>query len=215
MRHEYREYRMLDIDWLKATFRYDETTGLLYNRHDRFMGVKADVQNHNWENEGSVAGKIAKNGYRVVMIGWKYYHQHIIIWMLSHDGKLPEYQLNHKNRDKADNRLDNLIDSPHLIQLKQRGKPILKTWGKSKFRGVRWDKQTQKWRVQIRTDGKNKYIGRFKDEIDAAHAYDDAARNAGMDEYLMNFPTSGTMSREDTGLETVQKNKLHRGIIND
>ena len=42
----------------------------------------------------------------------------------------------------------------------------------SRFRGVGWHKARKKWEVRIRVDGKQKGIGHFTDEIEAAHAYD-------------------------------------------
>ncbi len=45
----------------------------------------------------------------------------------------------------------------------------------SKYKGVSWCKYRKKWQVQIRVNGKPKYIGLFSDEVEAACAYDAAA----------------------------------------
>jgi hypothetical protein len=45
----------------------------------------------------------------------------------------------------------------------------------SNYKGVYWNKQAQKWHVQIQVDGKKKYIGLFLSEIQAAIAYNNAA----------------------------------------
>lgn len=44
----------------------------------------------------------------------------------------------------------------------------------SKYKGVSWDKHRNKWVVQIRLDGKNKYLGAYIDEDDAARVYNQA-----------------------------------------
>ena len=41
----------------------------------------------------------------------------------------------------------------------------------SKFKGVTWDKKTGKWVAHIKINGKLKYLGLFKNEIDGAKAY--------------------------------------------
>lgn len=46
----------------------------------------------------------------------------------------------------------------------------------SKYLGVDWDKSRNKWRSQITINHKNKWLGRFYNEIDAAKAYDEAAK---------------------------------------
>ena len=45
----------------------------------------------------------------------------------------------------------------------------------SKYKGVYWNKRRKKWQVSICVNGKPTYLGRFKNEIDAAEAYDAAA----------------------------------------
>jgi hypothetical protein len=53
----------------------------------------------------------------------------------------------------------------------------------SGFRGVTWDKVGSKWRAEIKLDGKNKRLGYFagtaRGEVNAALAFDAAARAAG------------------------------------
>ena len=58
----------------------------------------------------------------------------------------------------------------------------------SKFVGVSWKKREQRFAAQIRLDGKNKGLGQFKSEEDAAMAYDAALVGAGLK--AVNFPSS-------------------------
>lgn len=58
----------------------------------------------------------------------------------------------------------------------------------SKFVGVSWKKREQRWAAQIRLEGKNKGLGQFKDELEAARAYDAALVGANL--VPVNFPLS-------------------------
>ena len=48
----------------------------------------------------------------------------------------------------------------------------------STHKGVNWDKATGKWLVRISVDGKQKYLGRFTEEHEAATALEVAQRTA-------------------------------------
>ena len=58
----------------------------------------------------------------------------------------------------------------------------------SRFKGVFWETQTKSWRASIRVDGKTRWLGRFRDEVAAAVAYDEAARLWFGDDAWLNFP---------------------------
>tara|TARA_B110000208_G_scaffold94374_1_gene118371 strand:+ start:221 stop:664 length:444 start_codon:yes stop_codon:yes gene_type:complete len=57
----------------------------------------------------------------------------------------------------------------------------------SKFTGVTWHFTGNKWQVQIRVNRKQKHVGYFTDEVNAAHAYDAYAITNGV-ETTRNFP---------------------------
>lgn len=47
---------------------------------------------------------------------------------------------------------------------------------KSAYKGVVWNRGSRKWVAQIRVGTKNKYLGAFVDQTEAAMAYDIAAK---------------------------------------
>lgn len=57
----------------------------------------------------------------------------------------------------------------------------------SMYLGVSKDKNSGLWRSQIRSCGKVIHLGRFKDEIEAAKAYDDAAKTHHKEFANLNF----------------------------
>jgi hypothetical protein len=54
--------------------------------------------------------------------------------------------------------------------------------------GVSWCKSINKWKAEIRCDGKLHYLGCFGDEEEAARAYDSAARVHKGGRAQLNFP---------------------------
>lgn len=81
-------------------------------------------------------------------------------------------EVDHKDGDGLNNTRANLrLCSNSQNQWNQRVRPI----GTSRFKGVSWHRQTQKWRAQIRKYGKKYWLGHFADEEEAALAYNKAA----------------------------------------
>lgn len=50
---------------------------------------------------------------------------------------------------------------------------------KRRFRGVSFHKSINRWIAQIKIDGKVKFLGSFESDVDAAAAFDAAAKELG------------------------------------
>ena len=97
--------------------------------------------------------------------------------------------VDHKNCDGLDNRKDNLRLATQAQNTRNRRK---KKNGSSQFLGVYFNKEKSAWDSQISSQGKRMFLGRFDNEIDAARAYDEAARKYHKDFARLNFPESTT-----------------------
>lgn len=89
--------------------------------------------------------------------------------------RLPkDVQADHINGRGLDNRKQNLriatVAQNHFNQQSPRLGCV------SKFKGVVWDKRSQKWMARIRFNYKRYYLGLFDKEVRAAKAYNKAAR---------------------------------------
>lgn len=74
------------------------------------------------------------------------------------------------------NRLDNRKCNLRLATRQQNLRNSKKRAGcSSRFKGVCWHNQNNNWRVRIKVDGKEKALGCYSDEIEAAKAYNEAA----------------------------------------
>lgn len=83
--------------------------------------------------------------------------------------------VDHINRDRLDNRRCNLRIATRQENQWNRGKTCLHG-STSQFKGVQFHRHNQLWRARIRVAGKRISLGYFRSEIDAARAYDLAAR---------------------------------------
>lgn len=79
----------------------------------------------------------------------------------------------HINGDRTDNRRSNLRVCTRRENTRNARKTTRQT--SSKYKGVCWHKRNKIWGAQIRVNGKQKYLGDFKTEEQAAHAYNEAA----------------------------------------
>ena len=86
------------------------------------------------------------------------------------------------------NSLDNRRCNLRLCTNSQNQQNQTPQGGSSEFKGVYWRKRDKKWCAGIGHNGKQYYLGLFANEIDAARAYDAAARERFGDFSRANFP---------------------------
>ena len=100
----------------------------------------------------------------------------------------PDSVVDHRNGNGLDNRKANLracLQAENTLNAHaHRGKT-------SRYKGVSWDGRRSGWRVEITINKKTRYVGKFTDEVVAALAYDNSARELFGKFARLNFPTTG------------------------
>jgi hypothetical protein len=143
---------------LRELFMYDPYDGSLI-RVKAVRGYKT----------GTVIGTVKPKGYRVAVVDGKMYRVHHLVWLYHYGDTVPE--LDHINRNRNDNRIENLRPCTHSQNLGN-SRPRV-----HKYKGVTFCKSTRKWRAQL-----SGHIGRFDTIEEAALAY-----NAKAIEYFGEF----------------------------
>ena len=111
---------------------------------------------------GGVAGT-ASNGYLVVRVNGKLYRNHRIIWLWVY-GYFPENQIDHINRIRSDNRIDNLREVSQTCNNRNCG---MSSNNKSGVTGIHWFTRCSTWQSFIMVDYKRKHLGYHKDLTEA------------------------------------------------
>jgi hypothetical protein len=99
--------------------------------------------------------------------------RHLVVDHINHNG-LDNRKANLRSATRAQNNYNRLI-------IKRKG-------ASSKYKGVAWKEDRKKWRARIHFNGKLIFLGYFKDEIQAAKAYDIAAKKYYGRFACLNFP---------------------------
>ncbi|MGP9790672.1 HNH endonuclease [Roseinatronobacter sp. NSM] len=114
---------------------------------------------------------ITQKGYARIMWGRRPLFLHRVLWKMR-AGEDASGFIDHINGDKMDNRQCNLRineGSGNWRNTKPRG-------GASKFKGVYVAKCKSKWGSRIKVNKKTIHLGTYENEVDAAKAYDIAAK---------------------------------------
>lgn len=150
------KYFDLTKEQILSRFTFDKETGIFRFRSDEKR-----------KKAGDIAGFKTIYGYIQIAFGKKRYFAHRLAWVVVY-GKWPETELDHINRIRDDNRIENLRITTHSINLFNQK---LRADNKSGYRRVSLHRPTGKWTAHITAHGKSKYLGYFDDPKDAYAAY--------------------------------------------
>lgn len=128
-----------------------------------------------WRNDGRIAGSIVggpRGGYLQIVIRQEKWHKaHRLAWLYVH-GDWPERELDHRNRIKTDNRIDNLRLATRVENMRNYPVPRNNTSG---VKGVSFCKAKGRYKAYVNFDGKQRYLGLFA-SLEAAATVAVAAR---------------------------------------
>ena len=151
--------RQVAIEALREALDYNPETGRFtwkFRPRDHFQNVKV-WKNVNNRFAGKEAGAINKQGYRIIQINGLMLKAHRIVIALA-DGRWPEYEVDHINQTRDDNRLANLRKATRLENMQNRSQFKSNTSGVT---GVFWHKDNKKWVAFIRAANCQTYLGSF------------------------------------------------------
>ena len=146
--------REREIDHLvEQHYRYDPNTGKLYHK----------VKNSIRVNTGDEVGWINHNNYRYATLKYVKLAVHRIIWRIYY-GSWPNYQLDHINGNKLDNRICNLREvtpreNCQNKKIHRSGKIVGSKKAKNKFIST------------LKVNNKQFHLGYFESEIEAHQHY--------------------------------------------
>ncbi len=116
---------------------------------------------------GKRPGRISKYGYHEIKLSGKIYFAHKLAWLYVH-GHYPQHpqeQIDHVNRDRSDNRIENL----RLVKQGENDKNRSRYKNaKGPLTGVHWDAERKKWRADICSGDKRYNLGRYDSLFEAA-----------------------------------------------
>jgi len=145
---------------LRELFDYDPETGVMTRRISTAPRAQA----------GQIVGTPDGSGYLRISIGGKKFRLHRLIHMYVH-GAWPEHDIDHRDRNRSNNRLLNLRPATRAENCQNSGIPAHNTSG---FKGVSWSKTMHKWEARISVANHGKVLGYFKTRELASAAYQTA-----------------------------------------
>lgn len=148
--------QILTQEKLKTLLHYDPDTGVLIWRAKPSRGIKV----------GRQAGTPTSEGYLALQINKKKMFAHRAIWFYVY-GIWPEQEIDHINRNRADNRFVNLRAATRLENSHNTGKHVTNTSG---YKGVTFHRRSKRWQVQLSANNKTFYVGQFTQLTDAVQA---------------------------------------------
>lgn len=142
---------------VKEMFTYDAELGVLIWKKSTGGPIKA----------GMKAGTLHPKGYTTILLDGKRYLTHRLVWFYVYS-EFPNVHIDHINKIKADNRIENL----RLATKPENGKNVrIRKDNSTGFKGVSFYKASGKYKAEATLNSKCHYLGLFNTAIEASDAY--------------------------------------------
>lgn len=143
----------------KERLNYDRATGKLY-----------------WKNgprKGKESGWTDRYGYRLTRVAGHLLRNHHIVWWME-TGEWPEAEIDHKDNDPSNNQFNNLrLSNRHGQGANQKRQ----SRREGEYKGVYLNPcNSGRYHAKIKVNQKSIHLGSFDTKVEAAKAYDKAAR---------------------------------------
>lgn len=128
----------LSLETLKHRLLYNPETGV-FTRKCLMVG----------SSMGSVCGSLKPSGYVVVRVDGEYYRAHRLAWFYQY-GKWPTGDVDHINRNRSDNRIENLRESDRSENLCNSS---VRSDNTSGVKGVHFNRTNRTYTVRVQKNG--------------------------------------------------------------
>ena len=164
----------ITVEYIKSILDCDTESGTLKWKHRSRDLFKDEWSFKVWNNRfcGKNAGCLSKDGYIRIRIYGKHYLAHRLLYFVETGNFVKE--IDHINKIRSDNRILNLREATR--QQNGWNRSVRKD-SSSGVKGVVFHPEANKWRAQIKINGKTKHIGLFASKEDAGEAFAKYAKN--------------------------------------
>lgn len=152
---------MLTAEFVRGLLNYDPETGIFTWK----------VRAANCIQIGDISGYRCSSGHIVIRIKRRGYFAHRLAFLYM-TGAMPENVVDHRDTDPGNNRWLNLRHATTAQNAQNSGVWKTSTTG---FKGVCFNKRIGKYQVQVRANGKRRYLGLYTTAEEAHAAYCEAA----------------------------------------
>lgn len=172
--HHHSQQTCPDRDSLTYSFvlealSYDPSTGEFFwkERPTFHFASAAAMQKWNRKHAGKKAGRVSDRGYVLVVLRYCTYRAHRLAWLYM-TGEWPQYEIDHRDGNRANNRWSNLRDIPGAGNRQNTKRQANNTSG---YTGVVFHKNSGRWHAVIKINRRTISLGYYEKPIHAYEAY--------------------------------------------